>query len=59
MKTVRVRLNKQQLELLDGSVDRIGAGGRQDVLLAALREHARELLGSASASANGGERHDG
>jgi hypothetical protein len=59
VKTVTVRLNKQQLELLDGSVDRIGAGGRQEVLLTALREHARELLGSASPSANGGEHSDG
>jgi hypothetical protein len=58
VKTVTVRLNKQQLELLDGSVDRIGAGGRRDVLLTALREHARELIGPSSPAANGRERGD-
>jgi hypothetical protein len=59
VKTVTIRLNKQQLELLDGSVGRIGARGRQEVLLTALREHARELIGAAAASSNGRERSDG
>jgi metal-responsive CopG/Arc/MetJ family transcriptional regulator len=42
MRTVTVRLNQQQLELLDRTVEHVGAASRAEVLLRALREYARD-----------------
>jgi Arc/MetJ-type ribon-helix-helix transcriptional regulator len=52
MRTVNVRLNQQQIELLDGTVARLGAESRADVLRQALREYARDSQ-AANAPANG------
>lgn len=39
---VVVRLNQQQLELVDDCVDESGSGDREDLLLRALREFHKE-----------------
>jgi metal-responsive CopG/Arc/MetJ family transcriptional regulator len=42
MRTVKVRLNQQQLELLDRTVSKRGLDTRAELLRLALREYARE-----------------
>jgi metal-responsive CopG/Arc/MetJ family transcriptional regulator len=42
MKTVNVRLNQQQLELLDRTVSQLGATDRAELLRQALRDYARD-----------------
>lgn len=39
---VTVRLNQQQLELIDGTVERLGAQNRAEILLRSLEEFHRE-----------------
>jgi Arc/MetJ-type ribon-helix-helix transcriptional regulator len=43
-KTVNVRLNQQQLQLLDRAVEQLDAADRAEVLRTALQEYAREDL---------------
>jgi metal-responsive CopG/Arc/MetJ family transcriptional regulator len=58
MRTVNVRLNQQQLELLDGTVTRLGAETRAEVLRQALREYARDTQAATErAGGNGTESH--
>ena len=54
MRTVNVRLNQQQLELLDGTVTRLGAESRADVLRQALREYARDAQAASERTAGNG-----
>ena len=42
MRTVNVRLNQQQLELLDRTASKLGVDSRAELLRQALREYARE-----------------
>ena len=42
MRTVNVRLNQQQLELLDRTASKLGVDTRAELLRQALREYARE-----------------
>jgi metal-responsive CopG/Arc/MetJ family transcriptional regulator len=42
MRTVNVRLNQQQLELLDRTVSKLGVDSRAELLRRALREYARD-----------------
>jgi Arc/MetJ-type ribon-helix-helix transcriptional regulator len=46
--TVRLRLNQQQLELIDKSIAAGEAGSREDLIRRALREFAAEHLRPAS-----------
>lgn len=47
---VEVMLNQQQVELLDKTIERIGADDRESVLRTALREHGAELLAGSEES---------
>jgi metal-responsive CopG/Arc/MetJ family transcriptional regulator len=49
VRTVTVRLNQQQLELLDRTASRLGVDTRAELLKHALREYAREEERSAGA----------
>ena len=42
MRTVNVRLNQQQLELLDRTASKLGVDSRAELLRQALREYARD-----------------
>jgi metal-responsive CopG/Arc/MetJ family transcriptional regulator len=42
MRTVNVRLNQQQLELLDRTVSKLGVDSRAELLRRAFREYARD-----------------
>jgi metal-responsive CopG/Arc/MetJ family transcriptional regulator len=46
---VKVRLNQQQLELLDDASARLGNSGRAEAIRHALREHGKEMLAQAKA----------
>jgi hypothetical protein len=58
-RTVVVRLNKQQLELLDRSVVELSATDRGDVLRRALRGFHQLEATTASSSKSGGSRSGG
>jgi metal-responsive CopG/Arc/MetJ family transcriptional regulator len=49
MRTVNVRLNQQQLELLDRTVSELGSAGRAELLKQALTEYAADSQGAGSA----------
>lgn len=51
MHATAVRLNQQQLELLDDAVRRLEVAGRAEALRAALCEHGPELLADAGEEA--------
>ena len=57
MRTVNVRLNQQQLELLDKTVSKLGVDTRAELLRQALREYARKSPQTARES-NGTETGD-
>jgi Arc/MetJ-type ribon-helix-helix transcriptional regulator len=50
-KTIRLRLNQQQLELIDKSIAAGEAGSRDDLIRRALREFAAEHVRTASGDA--------
>jgi metal-responsive CopG/Arc/MetJ family transcriptional regulator len=53
MRTVNVRLNQQQLELLDRTVSELGAESRAALLRQALRDYAGASQATGAGSANG------
>jgi metal-responsive CopG/Arc/MetJ family transcriptional regulator len=56
MRTVNVRLNQQQIELLDRTVSELSSASRAELLRQALRDYARESqAGAASSNGNGTE----
>ena len=57
MRTVNVRLNQQQLELLDRTVSKLGVDSRAELLRQALREYARDSQRTAATS-NGTKAED-
>jgi metal-responsive CopG/Arc/MetJ family transcriptional regulator len=57
MRTVNVRLNQQQLELLDRTVSKLGVDSRGELLRQALREYARDSQRAVPAS-NGTKAED-
>jgi metal-responsive CopG/Arc/MetJ family transcriptional regulator len=50
MRTVNVRLNQQQLELLDKTREQLGADSRAELLKQALRDYASESQAAAGQS---------
>jgi metal-responsive CopG/Arc/MetJ family transcriptional regulator len=57
MRTVNVRLNQQQLELLDATVSKLGVDSRAELLRQALREYAGDSQ-RAVATSNGTKAED-
>lgn len=51
--TVNIRMNQQQVELLDDACARLGGPDRAQVVRTALREHGPELLRQAAAAKGG------
>jgi len=56
VRTVTVRLNQQQLELLDRTASRLGVDTRAELLRHALREYAREERRSEGSAVRGTRR---